>query len=327
MGCKLEMIAVVIPTYRASKSILAVLEGIPSQVGCIYVIDDQCPESSGKIVEAKSLDPRVRVIYHPKNTGVGGAMITGFAAAIRDGAAIVVKIDSDGQMDSRLLPWLVKPLVEGRADFSKGNRFFDLEVLGRMPFARLLGNAGLSFINKMSSGYWNVMDPTNGFIAIHARVLKFIPYQRLDRGYFFESDLLFRLGTVRAKVIDIPMRAKYVVGGVSSMNLPRILLAFPPKFLVRVFKRIAYSYFLRDFNVGSLAFLGAVITLPSGVVFGAWSWVIADQAGKLASSGTVMIAGLLIMVGVLSTLVFLIIDAVSTPRSPIHMDLPDYLVD
>lgn len=168
-------IAVVIPSYRVSGQIIAVIESMPDLVWRIYVVDDACPDNSGRLVESTISIGRVRVIYHEQNKGVGGAVITGYQAAIGDGADIIVKVDGDGQMDPDLIPAFVAPIISGDADYTKGNRFFNLEKIREMPKMRLFGNAALSFMTKFSSGYWDLFDPTNGFTAIHCDVAKNLP--------------------------------------------------------------------------------------------------------------------------------------------------------
>ena len=145
-------IAVVIPCYKVSAHILGVIQAIGSEVNTIFVVDDCCPEKSGALVENSCADSRVRVIYHPVNQGVGGAVMSGYKAAIADGADVIVKVDGDGQMDPGLIPAFVAPIMAGEADYTKGNRFFDLEEIRAMPKVRLFGNAVLSFMTKLSSG-------------------------------------------------------------------------------------------------------------------------------------------------------------------------------
>src|SRR6266542_5528829 len=202
-------VAVVIPCYRVVPAILEVLRGIGTEAHRIYCVDDACPEGSGRFIEEHCKDTRVKVVRHENNRGVGGASVTGFRLALQDGANIVVKLDGDGQMDPSLLPRFLRPILLGRADYCKGNRFFSLESVQSMPPLRLLGNALLSFVTKLSSGYWNTFDPTNGYIAVHARVLAEIPLEKIHCRYFFESDMLFRLNTIGAVVEDVPMKAKY----------------------------------------------------------------------------------------------------------------------
>ena len=202
-------IAVVIPCYRASDRILGVLGAIGPECAAIFVVDDGCPEGTGKLVRDRVTDPRVRVLSHDRNRGVGAAVMTGYRAALADGADIIVKMDGDGQMAPADLPALVAPILEGSSDYAKGNRFAELSGLPAMPVVRMIGNAALSFVTKFSSGYWDVFDPTNGYTAIHAEVVARLPLDRIAPRYFFESDMLFRLYTVRAVVCDVPMPALY----------------------------------------------------------------------------------------------------------------------
>jgi glycosyltransferase involved in cell wall biosynthesis len=165
-------IAVVIPSFKVRDHILGVIAAIPPEVDRIYVVDDACPEGSGAHVEANCRDERVRVLRNDTNQGVGGATLRGYEAALADGADYLVKLDGDGQMDPGRIPSLVRPLEDGSADYTKGNRFFDLEDVRTMPAIRLIGNSILSFVNKVASGYWDVMDPTNGYTAINAVVAR-----------------------------------------------------------------------------------------------------------------------------------------------------------
>jgi glycosyltransferase involved in cell wall biosynthesis len=172
-------IAVVIPAYKVTRHIADVILKMPAMVWRIYVIDDACPEGSGKFVEKNIDDDRVRVICHAQNLGVGGAVMSGYQAASTDGAEVIVKVDGDGQMDPGLIPYFVEPILAGEADYTKGNRFYDLEEIRAMPPMRLFGNAVLSFMTKLSSGYWNLFDPTNGYTAIHADVVKHLPLGKI----------------------------------------------------------------------------------------------------------------------------------------------------
>jgi dolichol-phosphate mannosyltransferase len=257
------------------------------------------------------------LIRHAQNLGVGGAMVTGYRAALEAGADIVVKIDGDGQMDPALIPRFVSALVQGQADYTKGNRFYDLESLRTMPRVRLLGNAMLSLVNKISSGYWDVMDPTNGYTAIHRTVLSHLPLAKLDRGYFFESDMLLRLYTLRAVVRDVPMAAHYG-DETSSLRVGRVLFTFPLKYLRATCKRIFYSYFLRDFNAGTLQLLGAILIGGAGTLYGAAKWALSIRSGVAATSGEVMIAALPVLVGVQFLLGALQFDIQNVPRDPLQ---------
>ncbi len=313
-------IAVVIPCYRVRAHILGVISRVPAEVERIFCVDDACPEGSGNLIEAECRDPRVKVIHHQVNKGVGGAVKSGYLAARTEGYQIAVKIDGDGQMDPRLLPSFVKPIELGLADYTKGNRFFRMGDTRAMPGIRLFGNAILSFFSKLSTGYWNVFDPANGYTALHLSVLDLVPIQRVADRYFFESDLLFRLNIARCVVRDVPMIAVYA-DETSSLSVRRVAFSFLGGHLKNFFKRIFYSYFLRDFHVASVqAVLGPVL-LVWGALFGGYHWLLSGATGVPATPGTVMIAGLLIIVGVQLTLAALAFDIANVPSQAVHPTL------
>jgi len=315
------IIAVVIPCFRVSRHVLDVIAGIGPEVGRIYAVDDACPERTGALIEARCVDPRVRVLTHSENRGVGGAMITGYQAALADGADIVVKIDGDGQMDPAFIARFTRPIASGNADYTKGNRFHDLEDTQAMPRVRLFGNALLSLVNKVASGYWDVMDPTNGYTAIHRCALAALPLARLDHGYFFESDMLFRLYTIRAVVRDIPMPSRYG-DEVSSLRVGRVLAAFPLKYLRATVKRVFYAYFLRDFNAGTLQICFGLLVGGGGVLFGLANWIQSAMTEVPATAGTVMLAALPALVGLQFLLGALQYDIGNVPRRPRQQDDP-----
>ena len=316
-SCK---IAVVIPCYRVTPFVCDVIQKIGPEVQAIYCIDDACPDKSGEQIETQCDDPRVVVLFHPQNVGVGGAMLTGFRRALQDGANIVVKIDGDGQMDPAMIGRFVRPILLGRADYTKGNRFFKLDSLKAMPCIRLIGNAALSFITKLSSGYWNIMDPTNGYVAIHQRVLAEMPFEKISPRYFFESDMLFRLNTLGAVVEDVPMDASYHHPH-SSLLVGQVWLSFLIKNLSNATKRIFYSHFLRNFSVASVELVIGGLCLLFGVVFGTDRWWHSMATGIPVTSGTVMLAGLPVMVGTQLLLSFMAYDMRNTPQVPLHKRL------
>lgn len=309
-------IAVVIPCYRVKTHISDVISRMGSEIGRIYVVDDACPENSGKAVEALQ-NSRIKVLYHQSNQGVGAAVMTGYKEALKDGADIIVKLDGDGQMDPNLISTLIKPITQGRADYTKGNRYFALENLSGMPAQRLFGNAILSFVTKASTGYWSVMDPTNGFTAIHSKVLKILPLEKLSPRYFFESDILFRLNCVRAVVQDVPMRSNYGEEK-SNLNIFRAAIEFPIKHKINFLKRIFYNYFLRDFSIGTVQLLAGVPLLSFGVLFGAFKWIEGYKTQQLASAGTVLLAALPIILGIQLIISALNYDISREPKDSIH---------
>ena len=311
-------IAVVIPSYKVVHHIVSVIADVPSKIWRIYVIDDACPEGSGKFVEDNVSDQRVRVLYHHKNMGVGGAVMTGYQTAIVDGADIIVKIDGDGQMDVSLIPLFVEPIISGEADYAKGNRFFDLEEIRSMPPIRLFGNAVLSLMSKLSSGYWNLFDPTNGYTAIHVEVAKRLPFKKISKRYFFETDMLFRLNTLRAVVVDVPMSAKYGEE-VSNLKISQIIGEFLFKHVRNFFKRVFYNYYLRDMSLASLELPLGVLMLLFGTSFGWYNWYQSAHANAVTPAGTVMLAALPILMGMQLVLAFLGNDISSVPRRPVDI--------
>lgn len=316
-------LAVVIPSFKVKEHILGVIQSIPPEVQKIYVVDDKCPQSSGAFVQSNNRDPRVRVLFHDVNRGVGGAMVTGFQEALKDNIDVVIKIDGDGQMDPKLIPLFVEPIANERADYVKGNRFYSLEDLSGMPGIRLFGNMALSFINKLVTGYWDVMDPTNGYTAVHSAVLRAIPLQKLDNRYFFESDMLFRLSTLRAVIQDVPMRSHYA-DEISNLNITRVLFTFPGKYLKRFLKRIVYNYYLRDFNFGSMMLVVGLLLMTWGLAFGSYYWYHYHFLGVPAPSGTVMAAALPVILGFQSIIYFFQADISSVPKQSIHRGLKLY---
>tara|TARA_R110001592_G_scaffold215025_2_gene468309 strand:+ start:86858 stop:87808 length:951 start_codon:yes stop_codon:yes gene_type:complete len=311
----------VIPCFRVREQVIQLVSQIGPGVDSIIVVDDGCPENSGKSLAESVTDPRLEIIFHDENQGVGGAVISGFTAAMARGADIVVKLDGDGQYDPALIPVLVSPIIDGLADCTKGNRFYKLESLSQMPASRIFGNAALSFVNKLVSGYWDVMDPTNGLVAIHSNILRQLPFEKLDRRYFFESDMLFRLGTVRAVIQDIPLEAFYGEE-VSSLNIVDTALTFPGKYLNRLFKRIFYSYFLRDFNMGSVSLIVALPLILSGAGYGMVKWAASIETGVPATAGMVMISGIQLLIGLNFLISFINYDIGNIPRHVQHRLLP-----
>ncbi len=313
-------IAVVIPCFCVRDTILGVLAGVGPECQAIYVVDDACPESTADLVATDCSDPRVHVVRLPENQGVGGATLEGYRRAIDDGAEILVKLDGDGQMDPALIPRLVAMIQLGEADYVKGNRFFELDGLQSMPTARLIGNSLLSFVNKVSTGYWNIFDPTNGFTALHAGVARQLPFHKLSKRYFFESDLLFRLGTLRAVVTDVPMPVRYG-GERSSLRIRSIVFEFAMKYVANTLKRLFYSYYLRDFSIASVEILVGAAAISWGTWFGMTHWLAGISRNVPATSGTVMVAALPILLGVQLILAFLNFDIHNVPREVLHKRL------
>ena len=317
-------IACVIPCYKVRNHILQVLSQIGPEVSSIYVVDDLCPEHSGQLVQTEGHDQRVRVIFNAKNLGVGGAVMRGYAAAIDAGAEIIVKIDGDNQMDPTLLLSFVAPILSGDADYVKGNRFFDPEALSEMPFIRIFGNSCLSFLAKLSTGYWNLFDPTNGYTAIHATVAKLLPAKKISQRYFFETDILFRLNSIGAVAVDLPMTSSYA-NEVSNLRISKIIPEFLAKHARNTWKRLIYKYLIRDFSIATFELIGGICLVLFGIVYGLSRWHLSATSGLPATAGMVMLAALPTFVGIQFLLAFLNYDITSVPRRPLHPTLTSRL--
>jgi dolichol-phosphate mannosyltransferase len=310
-------IAVVIPCHRERLHILDVLAEIGPEVAEIFVIDDACPDDTGTFVEQNCKDDRVHVVRHGNNQGVGGATLTGYQEALTAGCEILVKLDGDGQMNPVEIPRIAAPVAAGRADYAKGNRFHRADAVANMPQTRLVGNIALSLMSKLSSGYWNIFDPTNGFTAIHSDAARNLPMDQISKGYFFESELLFRLGMMRAVVEDVPMTAQYGEE-TSGINIPRIIPEFFAKHTINTCKRMYFNYFLRDPGVATLQLVIGTLLSGFGVIFGSWHWYNSIQTASNASAGTVVLAALPIIVGLQLLFSFFGQDVRNVPNVPLQ---------
>ncbi|WOE74030.1 glycosyltransferase [Alterisphingorhabdus coralli] len=306
-------LAVIIPCYKVRSHIRNVIANIGPEIERIYVVDDKCPEESGQFVRDFITDKRIHVIMHEYNKGVGGAVVTGYRAALGDGMDIAIKVDGDGQMDPRLASVIAEPVIAGKADYSKGNRFHSVYNVRKMPVARLMGNAALSFITKLSSGYWSIFDPTNGYTAIHRTALSRLEFANIDERYFFETDMLINLGNSRAVVKDVAMEAIYA-DEESNLKIKKVLGQFLGKNLKEMIKRIVYTYYLRDFSLASAQLLLGAAMLLFGLVFGAIHWTGSITTGETASTGTIMVATLPIILGFQLLLSFLGFDISNEPK-------------
>jgi glycosyltransferase involved in cell wall biosynthesis len=306
----------VIPCYRVRSHVLKVIDKIPPWVEGIVCVDDACPEASGDFIEAQAKDPRVVVVRLRQNQGVGGATLAGYAEAARRGAHVMVKVDGDDQMDLVHLAPLVAPILLGEADYTKGNRFTSVSHLRNMPRVRVFGNAALSFAAKVSSGYWNIFDPTNGYTAVEAAVAVQLMEKRVSRRFFFETDLLYHLGTLRAVVRDVPIPARYGEE-VSNLRVGAIVGPFALKHAQNFVQRILGQYFVRDFNVATVELIFGALFLAFGVGYAMhWLWI--RSVGQAASPGVVMAAALPVMIGVQFMLQAINFDVLNVPQRPIH---------
>ncbi len=310
-------IAAVIPAYRVERDIEAVLCGLPAYIRHAIVVDDASPDRTCELVTALARqDRRILLLRHEHNRGVGAAMITGFRKALELGAQVVVKIDGDGQMDLGRLPDLLTPLILGRADYAKGNRFRDFVALRKMPLIRRVGNMGLAFLTKAATGYWNLFDPTNGFLAVRAEVLAELPLDHIAPTYFFETSMLANLYLLGAVVQDVPMPARYE-GEASSLLVHRVLFEFPPALLATLLRRVVLKNFIYDFSMVSVYLLAGLPLLLFGIIFGAIKWVHYASLDIPAPTGTVILPTLCVLLGIQLLLSATESDLRSVPRQPL----------
>lgn len=305
-------ITVIVPAYRVENEIGSVLQRMPSFVDSVLVVDDASPDATAEKAVA-SRDPRVVLLRHRQNQGVGGAMATGFRAALEQQADLVVKCDGDGQMDPQDIEALLRPLIEGRADYSKGCRFHHPRELESMPRIRRGGNIGLTFLTKLASGYWHILDPQNGFLAIRGDVLRRLPVERLARGYFFENDMLIRLNCIEARVADVPLPSRY--GNESSSLSPsRALFEFPARLIAGFLRRIFWRYVFYDVSPVAVFFFVGLVLFLFGSIFGLWHWMANSRASRATPTGTVILAAIPVILGFQLLLQALVLDVQGSPR-------------
>lgn len=304
-------ICIVIPCYRVSRQILNVINRIDIPDSTIVIVDDACPEGTGRLVEQKSKKKNLKVITSKTNLGVGGAVKLGFNFALENNAKVVVKLDGDGQAPPENIQKLISKILDGNSDYVTGNRFENVEKLITMPKVRLFGNIMLSFLAKCSTGYWKIFDPNNGFIAIKGDVLHRLPLTKIDNGYFFESDMLFRLNLLEARVAQIPIDA-YYGDETSSLNINKAIFEFSYKHFRNFLKRISYWYFVKDFNLASInLLLGSMLTLTSLIV-GVDSWLGGKSSGAGSRDGTIALVAIGFLVGIQLLINFINFDAKRT---------------
>ena len=304
-------IAVVIPTFRAEKWIAGVIRSIPYYVDYILVVDDKSPDRSADEASAVG-DPRVLLLRHKKNRGVGGAMVTGFGKALELEADIIVKMDSDGQMNPDYLCALLYPLAMKECDYAKGNRFSFIHQNHTMPLLRKIGSQALTFLTKMASGYWHIFDPQNGYLAIRTDVLRRIRLEWIDPSYFFENSMLLNLNIIEARTADVSIPSRYG-DEESSMSLFWVLRKFPGKLLRGYFHRIFYRYVYRDISPVSIMLALGSLLMTTGLVIGLVAWYKSLFYSQPIVLGTLALGLVPIIMGFQLLLNGLILDVQQTP--------------
>ncbi len=303
-------VAVVVPAYNEAAHIARVIATMPETVDHVVVIDDVSKDDTFAIASAAA-DARTEVVRHTVNKGVGGAIVTGHRRALELGADVVVVMAGDGQMDPDYLPALLDPIAAGHVQFAKANRFYSATSFAGMPRHRVFGNIVLTFMTKASSGYWNLVDPQNGYTAIHRAALERLPLGRLAERYEFENDQLIWLNILSVPAVDVPIPAVYGEE-TSTIQLhrvvPRLLRLLTSGFWRRIFRK----YVLWSFSpIALLLFAGAALVLAS-LALGIWA-VVASIGPGSASTGTWLLAVVPGMVGIQFLVNALVLDIQATP--------------
>jgi glycosyltransferase involved in cell wall biosynthesis len=284
---------------------------MPDFVDHIIVVDDASTDRTTEVAEGMG-DPRVILIRHEENRGVGGAILSGHRRAVEVGAGVAVVMAGDAQMDPAHLPDLLDPIVEGRADFTKGNRFYSVDSFRGMPRLRIFGNIVLSFLTKLASGYWHMVDPQNGYTAIERTTLERLPLDRISEGYQFENDLLIHLNVLNARLLDVPIAARYGEE-MSGIRLRRVIPTMLSLLFRGFWRRTFWKYVLWSFSPIALFLFAGLLLTAWGVGFGIW--VIVQTLGvPEASTGTVILSVVPFIIGIQFLIFFLVLDIEESRR-------------
>ncbi|TML83484.1 MAG: glycosyltransferase family 2 protein [Actinobacteria bacterium] len=290
-----KRVAVVVPAHDEEELIGTTIAGVPEFVDRIYVVDDASGDAT--VERAQSVaDPRVEVIRHARNEGVGAAIVTGYKRAIDEKMDVAAVMAGDNQMDPYDLENLVQPVARGEVDYAKANRLVTGEAWKLIPRTRYLGNAALSLLTKIASGYWHVADSQSGYTAIALRTLQALDLDRVYRRYGFPNDMLVHLNVVNARVRDVPSRPVYGVGERSGIRYRHVVPKISWLLVKGFFWRMREKYVIRDFH--PLVFfyaLGFFATL-AGLVLGGIELGY-RIAGYQVSVGTVVLVALLLISG------------------------------
>jgi glycosyltransferase involved in cell wall biosynthesis len=290
-----KSIAVVIPAHDEEKLIGETISGIPGFVDRIVVVDDRSSDGTAAVVEALG-DPRVELIRHERNEGVGAAIVTGYKRARDEGIDVTAVMAGDNQMDPADLQTLVQPVARGEVDYAKANRLFTGQAWDLIPRTRYLGNAVLSLLTKVASGYWHVADSQTGYTAISLEYLQLLDLDRIYRGYGMPNDMLVHLNIWNARVRDFPSRPIYNVGERSGIRLRKVVPRISWLLLKGFFFRMREKYVIRDFHpLVFFYFLGFLMT-TLGLVLGIVE-VVLRLMGNAITTPTIVLVALLLISG------------------------------
>jgi glycosyltransferase involved in cell wall biosynthesis len=290
-----KTVAVVVPAYEEEALIGATIRGVPEFVDRIFVVDDA--SNDGTAAAARDVgDQRVEVLAHERNSGVGAAIVTGYQRALAEGIDVACVMAADNQMDPTDLEKIAVPVVRGEVDYAKANRLISGEAWRVIPRSRYVGNAALSFLTKIASGYWHVADSQSGYTAASRGILEQLDLDRIYRGYGFPNDMLVHLNVWNARVRDIPSRPIYGVGERSGIKIRRVVPRISWLLVKGFFWRMREKYVIRDFHplvfFYALGFLMTLLGLGLGI-----AEVVLRIMGNAVSVGTVVLVALLLTFG------------------------------
>jgi glycosyltransferase involved in cell wall biosynthesis len=303
-------IAAVVPAYNEERLIARVVATMPDFVDHIVVVDDKSTDRTAEVARATG-DPRLVVISHEVNTGVGGAIVTGHRTALELGADVDVVMAGDAQMDPAYLPALLDPIVREGYGFAKANRFFSTGSYRGMPGYRIVGNIMLSFLTKFASGYWHIFDPQNGYTATRRDVLLRLPLDRLAQRYSYENDVLINLNILRVPATDVPIPAAYG-DEVSSMRLHRVGPEISGLLVRGLWRRFLWKYVVQSFSPIALFVLGGLALTLFGTVVGIWT-ILETLGPPVATAGSVILAVAPFLLGIQMLMYALLLDIQESP--------------
>lgn len=290
-----KSVGVVVPAHDEESLIAETLGGIPGFVDRIVVVDDG--SSDATVERARGFgDPRVEVIAHEANRGVGAAIVTGYRRALEEGLDVVCVMAADNQMDPADLATLVRPVARGELDYAKANRLFTGQAWKLIPHERYLGNAALSLLTKIASGYWHIADSQSGYTAVSGPMLEQLDLDRVYTGYGFPNDFLVHLNVWNARVRDFPSRPVYGVGERSGIRYRRVVPRISWLLVRGFFWRLREKYVIRDFHPLVFFYAFGFLATLAGLVLGIVE-LIDRIAGHAVSVGTVVLIALLLISG------------------------------
>ena len=290
-----KTVAVVVPAYDEEKLLPDVLAGMPDFVDRVYVVDDASRDATAEKA-CDCPDPRVQLIEHEQNRGVGAAIVTGYRQAVSDRVDVTCVMAADNQMDPDDLQSIAAAVVSGDADYAKANRLFTGEAWKLIPHARYLGNAMLSLLTKIASGYWHVADSQSGFTAVSLATLERLDLDRIYPRYGFPNDMLVHLNVAEARVRDVPSKPVYGVGERSGIRYWRVIPAISWLLLKAFFWRLKEKYVIRDFHPLVFFYVFGMTMFLAGLGLGI-AEVVLRILGNPIPPATVVLVALLVIFG------------------------------